>query len=52
MATALKDQYNMRSLQTLAMDISTIYNEFQSDAFLQSTMDETWADLELKARIT
>lgn len=52
MATALKDQYNMRLLQTLAMDISTIYNEFQSDAFIQSTMDETWADLELKARIT
>jgi 3-methyladenine DNA glycosylase AlkC len=51
MADLLKNMYNHESLRLLALDIQSVYNSFPVDEFLKSTMDETWADLELKARV-
>jgi hypothetical protein len=51
MADLLKNMYNHESLLKLALDIQSVFNSFQVDEFLKSTMDETWADLELKARV-
>jgi len=42
--------YNPESLRKLASDIEAVYPAFQADAFLASTLDETWDSLELKAR--
>jgi len=51
MPDLLKNVYNYESLRELALDIQSVYNAFQVDGFLQSTMDGTWDDLELKDRI-
>lgn len=51
MADAIKNIYNRQSLQTLAVDIQSVYAAFQTDAFLHSVMDAAWQDLELKDRI-
>ena len=50
MPDLLKNMYNHESLRKLALDIHAVYPSFQVDAFLNSTMDETWDDLELKTR--
>jgi len=42
--------YNPESLRKLALEIKAVYEPFQVDAFLNSTLDETWDTLELKAR--
>ena len=51
MADLIKNIYNYESLHELALDIQSVYQPFQVDAFLKSIMDETWNDLELKDRI-
>lgn len=51
MPDAFKNMYNQESLRGLALDIQSAYGAFQVDEFLESTMDETWKDLELKDRI-
>lgn len=51
MAGAMKDMYNYQSLHRLALDIKAVYGEFRAEDFLQSIMDETWKDLELKGRV-
>lgn len=51
MPDAMKNMYNYESLRKLALDISSVYSEFQVDEFLQLTMNEMWEDLELKNRI-
>lgn len=51
MPDSFKNIYNRESLRELAMDIQSVYDEFQVDEFLETTMDETWKDLELKDRI-
>ena len=48
---AIKNLYNYESLRKVALDIQSVFNSFQVDEFLKSTMDETWDDLELKSRI-
>jgi len=50
MADLLKNKLNHESLLEFALIIQSAYNAFQVDEFLKSTMDETWDDLELKAR--
>ncbi|MCL2812774.1 MAG: DNA alkylation repair protein, partial [Clostridia bacterium] len=50
MPEPIKNMFNPTSLGEFAAAIQSVYGAFQSDAFLQSTMDETWEDLELKAR--
>ena len=50
MADALKDRLNYESIREFALIIQSAYNSFQVDEFLKSTMDETWDNLELKAR--
>ena len=50
MAELLKDRLNHKSLNEFALVIQSVHNSFQVDEFLKSTMDETWDDLELKAR--
>ena len=50
MPDLLKDMYNPQSLKKLALDIQAVHPPFQVDAFLTSTLDETWDSLELKAR--
>lgn len=52
MAEALKNQYNYKSLYTLAVDLHSHYPLFQVAAFLNATIDDTWEQLELKERIT
>ncbi|MDR1690280.1 MAG: DNA alkylation repair protein [Candidatus Methanoplasma sp.] len=51
MPDLLKDMFNQDSLRKLALDVQTVYGDFQADEFLRSAMDETWDDLELKARV-
>ena len=51
MADLLKNMFNHELLRKLALDIQSVYNPFQVDEFIKSTMDETWGDLELKDRI-
>ena len=51
MPDLLKNMYNHKSLRKLALDIQAVYNPFQVKKFLESTMDKTWAGLELKDRV-
>jgi 3-methyladenine DNA glycosylase AlkC len=51
MPDLLKNMYNQKSLREIALVFQSVYNAFPADAFLTSVMDETWADLELKARV-
>lgn len=51
MAVLFKDRYNYESLCKLALEIQTVYDGFPVEAFLKSTMDETWDRLEFKQRI-
>lgn len=51
MADLLKNMYNHDTLHDLARKIQSVYPSFQIDEFLKSTMDETWEDLALKARV-
>ncbi len=51
MPDLIKNRYNHESLRELALDIQSVYSEFQIDEFLLSTMNETWENLELKDRL-
>ena len=51
MAELLKDMYNYESLHEIAKRIQSGYHPFRVDEFLKSTMDQSWNDLELKARV-
>ncbi|HBF1669987.1 TPA: DNA alkylation repair protein [Clostridioides difficile] len=50
MPELLKNMYNRESLYEVAVAIQSVYNSFKVDEFIKSTMDETWNNLELKAR--
>jgi 3-methyladenine DNA glycosylase AlkC len=47
----LKNLLNHELLRKVAIDIQSVYNPFQVDGFLKSTIDETWDNLELKDRV-
>jgi len=51
MPDLLKNMFNHKVLHKLAVDIQAVYSQFKVDEFLQSTMDNTWGDLELKGRV-
>ena len=51
MPDLLKNMYNHEFLQKLALDIKAVYKPFETDGFIESTMDKPWDDLELKGRI-
>lgn len=51
MSDLLKNMYNSNSLRRIAETIQSAYAPFPVEEFLQATMDATWEDLELKARI-
>ncbi|MDR1828078.1 MAG: DNA alkylation repair protein [Methylobacteriaceae bacterium] len=51
MADLLKNMFNPESLRKLALAVQSVYTPFPIEEFLKSTMDETWDDLELKARV-
>ena len=51
MADLLKNMFNPKSLNEIAAAIRSVYPAFQAEEFVGSTMDETWDDLELKARV-
>ena len=51
MADLLKNMFNEKYLRDIALDIKEVYNLFQVEEFIESTLDETWDTLELKARI-
>jgi 3-methyladenine DNA glycosylase AlkC len=46
----LKNMLNRDSLREGALAIQAVYSSFQVDEFIRTTMDETWDNLELKAR--
>ena len=50
MAELLKNYFNPDSLRKFAEAVQSVYSPFDIEGFLKSTMDETWDDLELKAR--
>jgi 3-methyladenine DNA glycosylase AlkC len=50
MPDPLKNMLNRDSLHAFASAIRSVYAPFQTDEFIRSVMDETWDDLELKAR--
>ena len=50
MSEPLKNMYDYESLNAVAIAIKEIYPSFQADEFLEMTIDETWDDLQLKAR--
>jgi len=50
MPEPLKNMYNHETLSKFALDIQSVYKSLQVDDFINSVMDETWDDLELKDR--
>ena len=50
MPEPLKNLLKYDLLRKIASDIQSVHSPFQVDEFIQSTMDETWNDLELKDR--
>ena len=50
MPEPLKNMYNSESLGEFAGEIKSVYPSFLEEEFLKSVMDETWEELELKAR--
>jgi 3-methyladenine DNA glycosylase AlkC len=46
----LKDMYNPDSLREFAVALQAAYAPFSVEEFLEAVFDETWEDLELKAR--
>lgn len=51
MPDLLKNMFNYNSLCQIGEAIQSVYNPFRVDEFLKAAMDETWEDLELKARV-
>lgn len=51
MAELLKNMFHQESLFDMAQNIKSVYPSFQAEEFLKSTMDGTWEELELKARV-
>lgn len=52
MPELMKDKfYNDKSVHELAFRIQAVYPLFQTDDFVSGIMDETWNELELKARM-
>lgn len=51
MPELLKNRYNYESLRELALRIRAVYHSFQTVDFVNDIMDETWNELELKARM-
>lgn len=51
MAELLKNKYNYQSIKELATNIKTAYREFNHDIFINDVLDDTWNNLELKARM-
>ena len=51
MAELLKNMFNYYTLSEVGRTIQAVYPSFPVEEFLASTMDETWEDLELKARV-
>lgn len=50
MPDLLKNKFNHESLYEVALAIQSVYNPFQVNEFIKSTIDETWDNLELKSR--
>ena len=51
MPEPLKNRYNRESVRELALRISAVYHSFQVNDFVNGIMDNSWAGLELKARM-
>lgn len=51
MTELIKNRYNYESIYKVAMDIKSVYEAFEVDGFLKSTIDDSWDRLEMKARI-
>ena len=51
MAEQLKNLYSKKFIEKLAIKIVFIYSDFQKKDFINSIFDNTWQDLELKARM-
>lgn len=51
MSNLLKNMFTHESLREFALSVQSVYNPFQVDQFLNTTMNHTWNDLELKARV-
>jgi len=50
MAEAWKNMLNLETVSGFAQSIKSVYDSFPVDEFIKSTIDDTWADLELMAR--
>ena len=50
MAELWKNKLNLETVSEFAKTVKSVYPQFQADAFIKSTVDETWGDLELMAR--
>ena len=51
MADLLKDKYNNTSVRKLALCVKDIYPSFEVERFVNDTIDNTWQELSLKARM-
>lgn len=51
MTDLFKDRYNHESLYKLALEIQAVYAGFPAEAFLNSTMDDSWNSLQFKQRV-
>ena len=51
MPEPFKNMFNHKVVRDLAVDVQAVYNAFQVDEFIKSTLDETWENLELKDRV-
>ena len=51
MPEPFKNMFNLKVIRKLAADVHSVYDPFQTDEFVESTVDETWENLELKERV-
>ena len=50
MPELLKNMFNYDLIRKVAVDIQAVYNPFPIDEFIESVLDKTWENLELKDR--
>ena len=50
MGEAFKNMINKETLAEFAVCVKKVYKPFPLDEFIETTIDETWESLELKAR--
>ena len=51
MPEPFKNMFNLQVIRKLAVDVKSVHDTFPADEFVESTVDGTWENLELKERV-